>query len=66
MAYQGRLCPRLWDRSFTSSGVATWRGGVSKVSGDLRVALRAAWIIATTFLRLARELRREAGARGAG
>jgi glycosyltransferase involved in cell wall biosynthesis len=33
------------------------RGGVSKVSGDLVAGLRAAWKIATTFLRLARSLR---------
>ena len=39
------------------------RGGVSKVSGDWRVAMRAAWVIATTFLRLSRELRRERVAR---
>ena len=31
-------------------------GGVSKVSGDLRASLRAAVVIATTFLRLARHL----------
>lgn len=36
------------------------RGGVSKVSGDLRLGLRAAWAIAKTFLRLAATLRREA------
>jgi hypothetical protein len=29
------------------------RGGVSKVSGDAAVALRAAWSIAATFVRLA-------------
>lgn len=33
-------------------------GGVSKVSGDLRASLRAAAVIATTFLRLARDLKR--------
>jgi glycosyltransferase involved in cell wall biosynthesis len=33
-------------------------GGVSKVSGDLLTALRAAWVIVATFARLARELRR--------
>jgi glycosyltransferase involved in cell wall biosynthesis len=33
-------------------------GGVSKVSGNLRASLVAAWTIAATFLRLARELRR--------
>jgi len=36
------------------------QGGVSKVSGDPRVACRAAWVIASTFLRLARALRRTA------
>jgi glycosyltransferase involved in cell wall biosynthesis len=35
-------------------------GGVSKVSGNLRASLAAAWTIAATFLRLALELRREA------
>ena len=34
------------------------RGGVSKVSGNLGAGLRAAWKIATTFLRLAAMLRR--------
>lgn len=34
-------------------------GGVSKVSGNLVVGLKAAWIIAATFLRLAVSLRRE-------
>jgi glycosyltransferase involved in cell wall biosynthesis len=34
-------------------------GGVSKVSGNLRASLAAAWSLAATFLRLARELRRE-------
>ncbi|MEA2928474.1 MAG: hypothetical protein QOG38_902 [Hyphomicrobiales bacterium] len=34
------------------------RGGVSKVSGNLSAGLRAAWKIATTFLRLATMLRR--------
>ena len=33
-------------------------GGVSKVSGDLRASLAAAWSIAATFLRLALALRR--------
>lgn len=33
-------------------------GGVSKVSGNLRASLGAAWSIATTFLRLAATLRR--------
>lgn len=33
-------------------------GGVSKVSGNLRASLLAAWTIAATFLRLARDLRR--------
>lgn len=35
------------------------RGGASKVSGDWRVGMRAAWSIGTTFLRLARALSRE-------
>lgn len=35
------------------------RGGVSKVSGDPWTALRAAWIIATTFVRLAKALPRQ-------
>ena len=35
------------------------QGGVSKVSGDLVAGLKAAWKIATTFLRLALSLRRE-------
>jgi hypothetical protein len=34
------------------------QGGVSKVSGDWSVALRAAWVIARTFARLAWGLRR--------
>jgi glycosyltransferase involved in cell wall biosynthesis len=34
-------------------------GGVSKVSGNPIAGLRAAWSIATTFVRLALELRRE-------
>lgn len=34
-------------------------GGVSKVSGNLVVGVKAAWIIAATFLRLAASLRRE-------
>jgi glycosyltransferase involved in cell wall biosynthesis len=34
------------------------RGGTSKVSGNLRAGLAAAWKIATTFLRLASALRR--------
>ena len=34
-------------------------GGVSKVSGDLTVAVRAAYVIVATFLRLARQLRRK-------
>ena len=34
------------------------QGGVSKVSGDLRVAVRAGWVIGATFLRLARTLSR--------
>jgi len=32
-------------------------GGVSKVSGNLVAGIKAAWSIATTFVRLARELR---------
>jgi glycosyltransferase involved in cell wall biosynthesis len=36
------------------------RGGVSKVSGNARAGLVAAWKIATTFVRLAATLRREA------
>jgi len=35
------------------------RGGVSKVSGNVRAGLSAAWKITTTFLRLAITLRRE-------
>ncbi len=35
------------------------QGGVSKVSGNVRVALRAVWVITTTFARLAAALRRE-------
>jgi glycosyltransferase involved in cell wall biosynthesis len=35
------------------------RGGVSKVSGNVRAGLSAAWKITTTFLRLAMTLRRE-------
>ena len=34
-------------------------GGVSKVSGDWRTALRAAWVIMATFTRLALALRRQ-------
>jgi hypothetical protein len=34
------------------------RGGASKVSGNLIAGLKAAWKIATTFLRLAITLRR--------
>jgi glycosyltransferase involved in cell wall biosynthesis len=33
------------------------RGGVSKVSGNLSAGLQAAWKIATTFIRLSRDLR---------
>lgn len=40
-------------------------GGVSKVSGNLRASIAAAWSIGTTFLRLAAELRRDARARRA-
>lgn len=39
------------------------RGGVSKVTGDIRVAIRAAWVIASTFARLAWQTRRS-GANG--
>lgn len=39
------------------------QGGASKVSGDWRVGLRAAWIIGATFLHLSRGLARERGAR---
>jgi glycosyltransferase involved in cell wall biosynthesis len=35
------------------------QGGVSKVTGDLRSAVRATWIIGTTFIRLARTLPRQ-------
>lgn len=35
------------------------RGGVSKVSGNVRAGLSAAWKIATTFIRLAATLRRQ-------
>jgi glycosyltransferase involved in cell wall biosynthesis len=38
------------------------RGGASKVSGNLVAGLNAAWKIATTFLRLAATLRRDAAA----
>jgi glycosyltransferase involved in cell wall biosynthesis len=34
-------------------------GGVSKVSGNLNVSIRVAWVLATTFVRLARALKRE-------
>ena len=40
-------------------------GGVSKVSGNLRASAAASWTIATTFLRLAAELRRDARVRRA-
>ena len=43
----------------TPVGQRRRRGGMSKVSGDLRIAVRAAWIIARTFLRLAWSLRRK-------
>jgi hypothetical protein len=33
------------------------RGGVSKVSGNLVAGMKAAWVITTTFLRLAFSLR---------
>lgn len=35
------------------------RGGVSKVSGNLRVSVKVAWVLFRTFLRLASGLRRE-------
>lgn len=35
------------------------QGGVSKVTGNVRVVAKAAWVIATTFLRLAATLKRE-------
>ena len=38
------------------------RGGVSKVSGDLKMAAKVTWILAATFIRLARTLRAEAHA----
>jgi hypothetical protein len=34
-------------------------GGVSKVSGNATTSIKAAWTIATTFVRLALSLRRE-------
>jgi len=34
-------------------------GGVSKVSGDLVVSIKVAWVLARTFVRLTRTLRRE-------
>lgn len=37
------------------------QGGVSKVSGDLKVALRAAAVIAATFVRISRTLPRRSG-----
>jgi glycosyltransferase involved in cell wall biosynthesis len=37
-------------------------GGVSKVSGKLGVSIKVAWVLAQTFLRLARTLRSEAQA----
>ncbi|GEP04909.1 glycosyltransferase family 2 protein [Methylobacterium oxalidis] len=43
-----------------AAGQRTRRGGASKVSGDWRVASRAAWVIGRTFLRLCLALRREA------
>ena len=42
------------------------RGGTSKVSGDLRMTLRAALVIGGTFLRLSRELRAEVARSGKG
>jgi glycosyltransferase involved in cell wall biosynthesis len=38
-------------------------GGVSKVSGNVTVSIRVAWVLATTFVRLARALRREGQAK---
>lgn len=38
------------------------KGGVSKVSGNLRVAVKATWILIATFIRLAGTLRKEAHA----
>lgn len=38
------------------------RGGASKISGNLAVAVRVAWVLARTALRLAATLRREASA----
>lgn len=35
------------------------RGGISKVSGDLKMAAKVTWILAATFVRLARTLRAE-------
>jgi glycosyltransferase involved in cell wall biosynthesis len=35
------------------------QGGVSKVSGNVRVVAKAVWVLATTFFRLAATLRRE-------
>ncbi len=35
------------------------QGGISKVSGNVRVVTKAAWVITTTFFRLAATLRRE-------
>ena len=42
------------------------QGGVSKVSGDVWSALRAAWVIARTFVRLARSLPKQAPEHAAG
>jgi glycosyltransferase involved in cell wall biosynthesis len=39
------------------------RGGASKVSGNLRASVRAGIVIATTFVRVARDLRRPAAGR---
>jgi glycosyltransferase involved in cell wall biosynthesis len=38
-------------------------GGESKVSGNVTVSTRVAWVLATTFVRLARALRREGQAK---
>ncbi|WP_336485957.1 glycosyltransferase family 2 protein [Methylobacterium nigriterrae] len=41
-----------------AAGQRARRGGASKVSGNLRASLRAAWVIARTFVALARTLAR--------
>lgn len=42
-----------------AAGQRPRQGGASKVSGDWRAGMRAAWVIGTTFLRLAQALSRE-------